>query len=115
MPGMSSNMSVSERENMPADAPMRDERGRLLKGVSGNPGGRPKGLQDVQALAREHTKLAIETLVKWAKSDNPQAAVAATNSLLDRGYGKATQPTELSGPRGGPIEIADVTDDPRPP
>ena len=32
------------------------------KGKSGNPGGRPKLVGEVQALAREYTKQAIETL-----------------------------------------------------
>ena len=32
------------------------------KGKSGNPGGRPKVVGEVQALAREYTKQAIETI-----------------------------------------------------
>ena len=34
------------------------------KGKSGNPGGRPKLVGEVQALAREYTKQAIETLAR---------------------------------------------------
>jgi hypothetical protein len=33
-------------------------------GQSGNPGGRPKGWAEVNALARQHTAAAIEALVK---------------------------------------------------
>ena len=44
-------------------------------GKSGNPGGRPKGLSEVIALAREHTELAITTLVDIAKQT--KAAPAA--------------------------------------
>jgi hypothetical protein len=35
-------------------------------GQSGNPGGRPKEVAEVKALARTHTITAIETLVKIA-------------------------------------------------
>ena len=70
-------------------------RGRPFpKGVSGNPGGRPKVLADVQELARERSPDAINTLVAIMDDQKapPAARVAAANSLLDRGYGKPTQP-----------------------
>jgi len=69
---------------------MRDEKGRFLVGVSGNPGGRPREVGDVRELARAHTEEAVETLVdlmRHAKSD--AARGAAAQALLDRGYGKA--------------------------
>jgi hypothetical protein len=89
---------------------------RFKPGQSGNPGGRPKGVEEVQRLAREHTPTALQALVKIATAGRSEPArVMAANSLLDRGWGKPVQPTELSGKGGGPIEIADVTDDPRPP
>lgn len=59
------------------------------KGQSGNPGGRPRSIKDVKEAAREHTLLAIDRLVHWAKSAEPKASVAASNALLDRGWGKA--------------------------
>lgn len=59
------------------------------KGQSGNPGGRPKAALDIQALARDHTALAIEALV-LALSD-PRTRVAAASVLLDRAYGKPLQ------------------------
>lgn len=59
------------------------------KGQSGNPGGRPKNLKEVKEAAREHTLLAIERLVYWAKSEEPKASVTAANALLDRAWGKA--------------------------
>ena len=75
------------------------------KGVSGNPGGRPKALMDVIALARTHTALAIATLVRIASDEeSPQsAAVAASTALLDRGWGKAMQPNEHTGAGGAPL------------
>ena len=66
------------------------------KGQSGNPSGRPKGYAEVEKLAREHTKLAIEGLVDLATSDNPTAKGFACNALLDRGWGKATQRLEAN-------------------
>ena len=69
---------------------MRDENGRFLAGVSGNPGGRPREVGDVREMARDHTEEAVETLVdlmRHAKSD--AARGAAAQALLDRGYGKS--------------------------
>jgi hypothetical protein len=73
------------------------------KGQSGNPGGRPKALAEVQNLARKHTKQAIKRLAYWMESDDPRASVAACQALLDRGWGKPTQATEFSGVNGVPI------------
>ena len=70
-------------------------RGRpFQKGTSGNPGGRPRVLGDVQELARERSPEAINTLAQVMRDEKapPAARVAAANSLLDRGYGKPTQP-----------------------
>jgi hypothetical protein len=36
-------------------------------------------------------------LVEWMRSDNPKASVTACLAILDRGYGKPTQPVEHSG------------------
>jgi len=63
------------------------------KGVSGNPGGRPRELADVKALAREHTPEAIATLVtlmRTAKTDSARAAAAS--ELLSRAWGKPSLP-----------------------
>ena len=70
------------------------ERGRRSgggkKGQSGNPGGRPKQIAEVKALARTHTITAINTLVSIAKSKKATdaARVSACTALLDRGWGK---------------------------
>jgi hypothetical protein len=60
------------------------------KGRSGNPGGRPKLLAEVQGLARQYTLEAIQALVEIVKNKKAHASsrVAAANVLLDRGYGK---------------------------
>lgn len=60
-------------------------------GVSGNPGGRPKGYQDVRAASREYTQDAIDRLVFWMNSDNPKASVGAAVAILNRGWGMPQQ------------------------
>src|SRR5271154_5704895 len=65
------------------------------KGQSGNPGGRIGVPKEVRELARTYTEDAINRLAFWMKSDDPRASVAASNSLLDRGYGKPVAPIEL--------------------
>lgn len=53
-------------------------------------------------MARSHTEKALKTLVGVMNQTKapPAARVAAANSLLDRGWGKATQP--ISGDDDAP-------------
>jgi hypothetical protein len=54
----------------------------------------PKALTSIRSLARSHTRAAITVLARIMRSEDatPAARVSAANSLLDRGWGKATQP-----------------------
>jgi hypothetical protein len=63
-------------------------------------------------LARKHTAEAIERLVHWMRSDDSRASVAATQALLDRGYGRPTSHLEHAGADGNAlrIELIDPTD-----
>lgn len=80
------------------------------KGQSGNPGGRPKGLKEVQDAARQHTEAAIKTLADIAKDKEQTASarVAAAEVLLDRGWGKAQQTIEVEGMSGLPDHVIDA-------
>jgi len=67
--------------------------GRWAPGRSGNPGGRPGGVAEVRELARTHTAEAIECLLKEMRhGDTSHARIAAANAVLDRGWGRPTQP-----------------------
>ena len=79
------------------------------KGVSGNPGGRPRVLSDVQELAREQAPEAISKLAQIMGDEKtpPAARVAAANALLDRGYGKPTQPISKTSVKVDPSTMSD--------
>ena len=68
------------------------------KGISGNPSGRPREAREIMELARQHCPAAIACLVQiFGDKDAPHAArVAAAGIILDRGVGKAIQPTVIA-------------------
>jgi hypothetical protein len=63
-----------------------------------------KTLTEIRSLARSHTKTALNVLVGIMRSEDATAAarVSAANAILDRGWGKATQPV---GNDDGPLEL----------
>jgi hypothetical protein len=73
--------------------PRRTNSGSFQPGSSGNPGGRPKVLADVQEVARAYSKDAIKTLASIMNNAKAPAAarITAASVLLDRGYGKPLQ------------------------
>ena len=62
-----------------------------------------KKINEVRSLARSHTRTAVSVLVGIMRSKDATAAarVSAANAILDRGWGKATQPL-ASGDDGAP-------------
>jgi hypothetical protein len=89
------------------DTPKR--RGQFLKGVSGNPGGRPKVEGHVREVARQCTADAMQTLKDiMLDKDAPHAArITAANSILDRGYGRPAQALALEVQRRNLYELSD--------
>src|SRR5260370_21330724 len=55
-----------------------------------------KTFTEIRSLARSHTKTAVNVLVGGMRSKDARATarVSAANAILDRGWGKATQPIE---------------------
>ena len=79
---------------------------KFPKGKSGNPGGRPKVLGEVQELARLHAPSIIVELARLAlKARSETARIAAIRELLDRGYGRPRQAVEVSAPAGDPLQL----------
>lgn len=76
--------------------------------------GRPKGVPNratpeerinVSELAKQFAKQALDALVFVAtQGESESARVAAANSLLDRGFGKAPQSMELTGKDGKDLQ-----------
>lgn len=67
-----------------------------------------KTSSEVRLIARTHTRTAIAVLVGIMRSEKAQqmARVAAANSLLDRGWGKAVQP--IANDDDKPFEITQI-------
>ena len=70
---------------------------KFARGVSGNPGGRPKRNDDLVQAARDKTEAALDTLASIMSDKRAPAAarVAAARELLDRGWGRPTQDVRL--------------------
>jgi hypothetical protein len=67
-----------------------------------------KAPTEIRSLARAHTEKAIRVLVGVMEQPDapPAARVAAVNSLLDRGWGKAPQTVENGEDGAFKIEVS---------
>jgi hypothetical protein len=65
-------------------------KGGFKPGVSANPGGRPKVVAEVRALAQAHSAEVVKTLVEIMQNSKAPLAirVAAANNILDRAVGR---------------------------
>jgi hypothetical protein len=78
---------------------------KWVKGVSGNPGGRPKLELSIRELAQQHSMEALETLVHVMRTGRRGEQIVAANAILDRAYGKPTQSVEMSGDRTTLVDL----------
>lgn len=75
-------------------------------GQSGNPGGRPKLDPRLRDMARAKTEEAFAVILDCLADPDKKIALRAAEVLLDRGYGRPTQP--ISGDEDGPPIQSDV-------
>ena len=72
----------------------RNSKGQFEKGISGNPGGRPKKPQDLE----KHGLAAFRRIAKIAEdSENEKIRFEANKWLCEMAFGKPTQSTEIEG------------------
>ena len=107
-----SGRSVAVGHNPKTGKPMPIGR-KFQPGQSGNPGGRPRVVADIRALAQDQGEASIQALIRVRDNPNSPAAavVAAALAIMDRGYGKAIQRQEHTGADGGPIQTQQIADD----
>lgn len=69
------------------------------KGVSGNPGGKPKLPEDIVALARSASPAILQRLIDFAtgKRDcEPQVQIRAAEAVLNRAWGTPRQSVDVT-------------------
>jgi hypothetical protein len=80
------------------DMGQRDDKGRFVKGVSGNPGGRTPLPEELKLAARGMSVKALNVLQDALNDEDPRVRIVAANSILERAYGK---PAATEKPEGG--------------
>jgi hypothetical protein len=68
-----------------------------LPGRSGNPRGRAHAPIDIAALAREHGPKCIEVVAQLLTDKDKRLRLAAAQTLLDRGFGRAPATLSVDG------------------
>jgi hypothetical protein len=68
--------------------PKRRPNGTVMPGSTLNPTGRPRIVQEIQELARSAAPAAFERVVALMNSDDERIALAASQEILNRAYGK---------------------------
>ena len=71
----------------------RDDKGKWMRGVSGNPSGRPKGAaRRIRSLCQDAVEDIVRDLIQIALDPNQRARdrISAASIILERGLGKPT-------------------------
>lgn len=77
---------------------------KFQKGVSGNPGGRPKLPAEMREIFQAKAPEAFEVLCKHLHASDPRVSVAAATQILDRAYGRPVQAIDANITEdGGPV------------
>ena len=95
---------------MPAN---RDQTGKFIAGVSGNPSGRPKIPAEVKEILQAACPDAARELVKFIHHKRPNIAMWAITEILNRVYGKpeTMSKIELTGSNDGALVFRWATDE----
>ena len=94
----------------------RGDQGRdSFRVVLGNPGGRPKRTADeldLIAACKSKSPEALRIIEQlMTASGDDRIRLAAALAVVERGYGKPTQPTTLAGGDGGPVQVEAIRTD----
>ena len=87
---------------------VRDEKGRFIKGQTGNPNGRPKKEREIiyyRILEMAVTKDDWETICAKAVNDAKRGDAVARKWISDYLIGPPVQRQEVTGADGGPIYV----------
>ena len=94
----------------PSDKPKRKApKTAFVKGQSGNPGGRPPKTEEertLEAMCRDKTQAALNVLLSiMDNGENERNRITAAMAIIERGHGKAVQPTTIGNPDGSKMDM----------
>lgn len=108
-------VSDMSENRLKTDSPKRKAPKTAFKpGASGNPGGRPPKTDEertLEAMCRDKSMAALAVLTSIMESgENERNRITAAMAIIERGHGKAVQPTETnhSGSIAHTIEVVIV-------
>lgn len=82
----------------------------FAKGASGNAAGRPKltpEVIDLIAACKDKTTAALDVLLSIMENgENERNRITAAMAIIERGHGKAVQPTTVGNPDGSPLDMS---------